>query len=61
MNTFRNFCEICFALIFAKFKCLSKQFILTESPDHVFEMIYNMFIIFLHIHSGAFAESFHEN
>ena len=35
MNTLRNFAKSAFALIFAKFKYLAKQFILTESPDHV--------------------------
>ena len=35
MNTLRNFAKFVFAPIFAKFKYLSKKFILTESPDHV--------------------------
>ena len=35
MNTLRNFSESVFAHISAKFKYFSKQFILTESPDHV--------------------------
>ena len=35
MNTLRNFVKSVFACIFAKFKYLAKQFILTESSDHV--------------------------
>ena len=35
MNTLRNFANSVFAHIFAKFKYFAKQFILTESPDHV--------------------------
>ena len=35
MNTLRNFTKFIFASIFAKCKYLTKQFILTESPDHV--------------------------
>ena len=35
MNTLRNFAKSVFVRIFAKFKYLAKQFILTESPDHV--------------------------
>ena len=35
MNTLRNFVESVFAHISAKFKYFAKQFILTESPDHV--------------------------
>ena len=35
MNTLRNFAKSVFACIFAKFTYVSKQFILTESPDHV--------------------------
>ena len=35
MNTLRNFAKSVFARIFAKFKYLAKQFILTESLDHV--------------------------
>ena len=35
MNTLRNFVKSVFARIFAKFKYLAKQFILTESPDDV--------------------------
>ena len=35
MNTLRNFAKSVFTRIFAKFKYLAKQFILTESPDHV--------------------------
>ena len=35
MNTFRNFSKSVFGHIFAQFKYLAKQFILTESPDHV--------------------------
>ena len=35
MNTLRNFAKSVFASIFAKFKYLAKQFILTESQDHV--------------------------
>ena len=35
MNTLRNFPKSVFACIFAKFKYLAKQFILTESSDHV--------------------------
>ena len=34
MNT-QEFCEICFAHISAKFEYFAKQFVLTESPDHV--------------------------
>ena len=37
---FKKFREICFARIFAKFKYLAKQFILTESSG---DMMYNMF------------------
>ena len=32
---FKKFREICFARIFAKFKYLAKQFILTESSGHM--------------------------
>ena len=35
MNPSRNFVKSVFACIFAKFKYLAKEFILTESPDHV--------------------------
>ena len=35
MNTLRNFAESVFACIFEKFTYIAKQFILTESPDHV--------------------------
>ena len=35
MNTLRNFAKSVFAHISAKFKYFEKQFILTESPDHV--------------------------
>ena len=35
LNTLRNFVKSVFARIFAKFKYLSKPFILTEYPDHV--------------------------
>ena len=35
MNTLRNFAKSAFARIFAKFKYLAKQFILTESPDQL--------------------------
>ena len=35
MNTSRNFAKSVFVRIFAKFKYLAKQFILTESPDHL--------------------------
>ena len=35
MNTLRNFAKAVFAHISAKFKYFAKQFILTESPDHV--------------------------
>ena len=35
MNVLRNFAKSVFAHIFTKFKYFSKQFILTESPDHV--------------------------
>ena len=35
MNASRNFAKSVFAHIFAKFKNFAKQFILTESPDHV--------------------------
>ena len=35
MNTLRNFAKSVFAHISAKFKYFAKQFILTESPDHV--------------------------
>ena len=37
MNTLRNFAKSVFARIFAKLKYLAKQFILTESPDHVLQ------------------------
>ena len=35
MNTVRNFTKSVFAHIFAKFIYFAKQFILTESQDHV--------------------------
>ena len=35
MNTLRNFAKSVFARIFVKFKYLAKQYIVTESPDHV--------------------------
>ena len=35
INTLRNFAKSVFAHISAKFKYFAKQFILTESPDHV--------------------------
>ena len=35
MNTLRNFAKSVFTCIFAKFTYITKQFILTESPDHV--------------------------
>ena len=35
INIFRNFAKSVFAHISAKFKYSEKQFILTESPDHV--------------------------
>ena len=35
MNTLRNFAKSVFAQISANFKYFAKQFILTESPDHV--------------------------
>ena len=35
LNTVRNFAKSDFARIFAKFKYLAKQFIVTESPDHL--------------------------
>ena len=35
MKTLRNFAKSVVARIFSKFKYLAKQFILTESPDHV--------------------------
>ena len=35
MNTLRNFAKSVFAHISAKFKYFEKQFISTESPDHV--------------------------
>ena len=35
MNTSRNFVKSVFAHISEKFKYIAKQFILTESPDHV--------------------------
>ena len=35
MDTLRNFAKSAFAHIFTKFKYFAKQFILTESPDHV--------------------------
>ena len=34
MNTLKEFREICFARIVAKFKYLAEKFIFTESPDH---------------------------
>ena len=36
MKTLRNFAKSVFAHIFGKSKYFAKQFILTESPDHVF-------------------------
>ena len=44
MNTLRNFAKSVFARIFAKFKYLAKQFILTESPDTGFKMIYIKYV-----------------
>ena len=35
MNILRNFLKSVFAHIFVKFIYFAKQFILTESPDHV--------------------------
>ena len=35
MSTLRNFAKSVFARIFEKFKYLAKQFIFTESLDHV--------------------------
>ena len=35
MNTLRNFAKSVFAHMSAKLKYFAKQFILTESPDHV--------------------------
>ena len=35
MNTLKNFAKSAFAHISAKFKYFVKQFISTESPDHV--------------------------
>ena len=35
MSTLSNLAKSVFACIFAKFKYLAKQFILTEFPDHV--------------------------
>ena len=35
INILRNSAKSVFARIFSKFKYLAKQFILTESPDHV--------------------------
>ena len=35
LNRFKEFREICFVHISAKFKYFAKQLILTESPDHV--------------------------
>ena len=37
MNTLRNFVKSVFPRILAKLKYLAKQFILTESPDHVLQ------------------------
>ena len=37
MNTLNNFLKSVFAHISAKFKYFAKQFILTESPDHVLQ------------------------
>ena len=45
MNTLRNIAKSVFARIFAKFKYLGKEFILTESPDHMVKMIYIMLIL----------------
>ena len=36
MNTLRNFAKSGFLHIFATFEYFAKEFILTESPDHVF-------------------------
>ena len=36
MDTLRNLAKSVFACIFSKFTYVAKQFILTESPDHVF-------------------------
>ena len=44
MHTLKNFAKSVSAYIFAKFKYFAKQPILTESPNHVLQMIYNMFI-----------------
>ena len=35
MNTLRTFAKSVIARMFAKFKYLAKQFILTESTDHL--------------------------
>ena len=35
MNTLRNFAKSVFVHMSSKFKYFAKQFILTESPDHV--------------------------
>ena len=37
MTTLRNFAKSVFAHISAKFKYFAKQFMLTESPDHVLQ------------------------
>ena len=37
MNTLRNFAKSVFAHISAKLKYIAKQFILTESADHVLQ------------------------
>ena len=60
------FREICFARIFVKFKYLAKNFILTESPDHVLQS-YIWYVHILNIwffsdtHFGAIGESVRQN
>ena len=62
MDTLRNFAKSVFAHISTKFNYSAKQLMLTESPDHIYKMIYNMFIFLKsEIFSGAIAESFREN
>ena len=44
MNKLRNFTRSVFAYIFVKFEYFAKVIIHLKSPDHVLQMIYNMFI-----------------
>ena len=49
MNASRNFSISAFVHISMKFKYFAKQFILTEPPDHVLKLVFDMFEAF----SGA--------